>query len=57
MKLDRSAIMKRAHRDFKYWRRVGEHRMFGECLRNAWQVARVARDSGSMKYSGTGARR
>jgi hypothetical protein len=50
MKLDRAAVMRRAHRDFRYWKRVGDPKPFGDCLRNAWAVARLARDSGSAKF-------
>jgi hypothetical protein len=47
---DRSAIMKRAHKDFRYWRRAGEPRSFGACLSNAWAAARLARENGSPKF-------
>jgi len=50
MKLDRAAIMRRAHRDYRWWRAHGDPRTFGDCLRNAWAVARLARDSGSAKF-------
>lgn len=49
-RFDRSLIMQRAWKDYRYWKRVGEPRTFSECLRGAWQVARLARDSGSQKY-------
>jgi len=50
MKIDRRSVMQRAWRDFRWWRAHGEPRTFSECLRNAWQVARLARASGSQKY-------
>lgn len=50
MRFDRSAIMRRAHKDYRYWRRVGEPRTFSACLKGAWAAARVARNSGSMKF-------
>ena len=50
MKLDRSAVMKRAWRDFRWWERHGDPRTFGECLRGAWAAARLARDTGSAKF-------
>jgi hypothetical protein len=49
-KLDRAAIMRRAHRDYRWWRAHGEPRTFGQCLSTAWAAARIARDSGLMKY-------
>jgi hypothetical protein len=49
-KIDKGAVMRRAHREFKYWRRVGEPKSFSDCLKLSWQVARLARDSGSQKY-------
>lgn len=48
---DRAAIMRRAHRDYRFWRRAGEPKSFGECLRGAWAVAKEARATGSMKYA------
>lgn len=50
MKIDRGTVMRRAWKDFRWWRAHGEPRTFGDCLRNAWAVARVARASGSTKY-------
>jgi hypothetical protein len=50
MKIDKSAVMRRAHREFKYWRKAGEPKSFSDCLKLSWQVARLARDSGSQKY-------
>ena len=50
MKLDRRQVMQRAWKDFRYWKRVGEPKPFGDCLRAAWSVARMARDSGSVKF-------
>jgi hypothetical protein len=49
-KLDRRQVMRRAHREFKYWRKAGEPKSFSDCLKLSWQVARLARDSGSTKY-------
>jgi len=49
-RIDRSAVMKRAWKDFRYWRKAGEPRTFGDCLRGAWAVARLARDTGSHKF-------
>jgi hypothetical protein len=49
-KLDRRAVMQRAWRDFRWWRRHGDPRTFSECLRAAWAAARLARDSGSPKF-------
>lgn len=50
MKLDKAAVMRRAWTDFRFWQRHGDPRTFGECLRGAWAAARLARDSGSMKF-------
>jgi hypothetical protein len=50
MKIDKGAVMRRAHREFKYWRKAGEPKSFSDCLKLSWQVARLARDSGSLKY-------
>jgi len=42
--------MRRAHRDYRWWRAHGEPRSFGQCLSTSWAAARIARDSGSRKF-------
>lgn len=39
---DKSAIMRRAHKDFAWWRRNGNPRSFARCLLTAWAVAKYA---------------
>lgn len=51
MKLDRSLVMRRAHRDYRWWQRHGDPRTFAQCLSGAWKAARLARDIGSQKFA------
>ena len=50
MKLDRAAIMRDAHRRYRDGKRLGPGWTFGQCLATAWAAARLARDSGLMKF-------
>jgi len=50
MRLDRSAIMKDAHRRYRDGKRLGLGWSFGQCLSTSWAAARIARDSGLMKF-------
>jgi len=51
MKLDRASVMRDAHRRFRDGKRLGLGWTFGQCLSTSWQAAKMARDSGSMKYA------
>jgi hypothetical protein len=50
MKLSRSAVMRDAHRRYRDGKRLGLGWTFGQCLKTAWAAARLARDSGSVKF-------
>jgi hypothetical protein len=50
MKLDRASVMRDAHRRYRDGKRLGLGWTFGQCLSTAWAAARLARDSGSVKY-------
>jgi hypothetical protein len=43
---DRRAIMKNAHKRFRDGRRLGIDWPFAQCLRTAWQAARIRRGQG-----------
>ncbi|WP_036282846.1 hypothetical protein [Methylocystis sp. ATCC 49242] len=42
-RIDRSAIMKDAHKRFRDGRRLGLDWTFGQCLRTAWAAAKMRR--------------
>ena len=40
---DRSAIMRRAHKELADWRRMGDPQSWSWCLKAAWDAARYER--------------
>jgi hypothetical protein len=49
-KIDRAAVMRRAHADYRWWKRAGAPKPFADCLKGAWAAARMARRIGSTKF-------
>jgi hypothetical protein len=50
MKLDRSAVMRDAHRRYRDGKRLGLGWTFSQCLKTSWAAARIARETGSRKF-------
>lgn len=48
-KIDRAAVMRRAHTDYRWWKRAGVKKSFADRFRGAWAAAHMAPAIGSPK--------